>query len=153
MTVAVPSVLGLSQTAATAAIVAAGLVLGTVTNSGAIVASQNPVAGTQVALGSSVALTMSYARVQAATPGFYRGDYKDVGDVFDVINASEFQSSAVSLVPAGNPIYPFYGWMTQVANGTALYSWAAYGNSSPKSGVYLPNSVGAVNLSIPQYVV
>jgi len=153
VTVAVPSLIGQSQAVASAAILAAGLTQGSITNAGAIVVSQNPAAGTQVALGSAVNFTMSFARVQAATPGFYRGDYKDVGDVFDVITAAEFQSSAVSIVPVGNPVYPLFGWMTQVPNGTALYSWAAFGNSSPKSGAYLPNNVGVVNLSIPQYVV
>jgi hypothetical protein len=152
VTVAVPSLLGLSQAAATSAIVAAGLILSTVTNTGAIVVSQSPVAGTQVALGSSVNFTMSYARVQAASPGFYGGQFRNIGDVFDVINASEFQSSAVSTVPVGNPLYPLYGWMTQVPNGTNLYSWASYGNSSPVTGIYQANSVGVVNLSIPRYV-
>ena len=133
MTVAVPSLIGQSQAAATASILAAGLILGTVTNAGAIVVSQNPAAGTQVALGSAVNFTMSFARVQAASAGFYGGSFRNIGDVFDVVNASEFQSSAVSTVPIGNPLYPLFGWMTQVPNGTNLYSWAAFGNSSPRS--------------------
>jgi hypothetical protein len=72
-------------------------------------------------------------RVQAVAPGFYQGDYKDIGDVFDIFNMSDFCSSTVSLVPLGNPAYPLYGWMLQVPSTTPLFSWAAYGNSSPKS--------------------
>jgi hypothetical protein len=95
---------------------------------------------------------MSYARVQAVSPGFYGGNYYNIGDVFDIQNAADFQSSAVSTVPPGNPLYPLYGWMKQVPPTTALYSWAAYGNSSPVTGIYKPNGAGAVNLSIPRYV-
>lgn len=64
-TVAVPDVVGLSQPAATSAIVAAGLVVGTVTtaSSAAVpagsVISQTPAAGTGVAAGSAVNLVVS----------------------------------------------------------------------------------------------
>jgi hypothetical protein len=95
---------------------------------------------------------MAFARVQAVAPGQYGGQYRNIGDVFDIANAGDFQSSTVSIVPPGNPAYPLFGWMLQVANNAPLFSWAAYGNSSPVNGVYGANAVGAVNLSIPRYV-
>jgi|SRR5271154_3466548 len=76
------------------------------------------------------------ARVQAVTPGQYMGDYKDVGDVFDILNTQDFSDSTVSQVPIGNVIYPLYGWMLSVPATMALYSWAAFGNSSPVTGIY-----------------
>jgi beta-lactam-binding protein with PASTA domain len=63
--VAVPNVVGLTQAAAQAAITAAGLTNGTVTNANSAtvpagsVISENPVAGTGVAPGSSVTLVVS----------------------------------------------------------------------------------------------
>src|SRR5262245_1948516 len=63
--VAVPNVVGLTQAAATSAITGANLVVGTVTTassttvpSGSVI-SQNPTAGTQIAIGSAVALVVS----------------------------------------------------------------------------------------------
>src|SRR6185503_14497116 len=62
---AAPNVVGLTQTAATNAITAAGLTLGSVTTAtsttvpaGSVV-SQNPAAGTQVLFGSAVSLVVS----------------------------------------------------------------------------------------------
>lgn len=73
------------------------------------------------------------ARVQAVSAGFYRGDYKDIGDVFDLVNTLDFSDSTASQVPAGNPDYPVYGWMLSVPASTPLFSWAASGNSSPRA--------------------
>lgn len=92
-------------------------------------------------------------RVRAVTPGHYNGSYRDIGDVFDLLNANDFSDSTASMVPPGNPDYPLFGWMIGVPATAALFSWAAFGNSSPVNGTYQPNSVGVVNLSIPRYVV
>lgn len=95
---------------------------------------------------------MAFARVQAAQRGFYAGIFRNVGDVFDIALAGDFSDSTVSQVPVGNPDYPLYGWMTQVPSTTPLFSYAIYGNSTPVQGIYAPNSVGVINLSIPRYV-
>ena len=71
--------------------------------------------------------------VQAVAAGFYRGDYKDIGDVFGIFSPFEFSDSTQSIVPVGDPDYPVYGWMLQVAYSTPPFSWAAYGNSSPRN--------------------
>ena len=72
--VAVPNVVGLTQTAATSAITAAGLTVGTVTTvdehdgaAGSVI-SQNPSAATQVNVGSAVALVVSSGPPQVAVP-------------------------------------------------------------------------------------
>ena len=74
-------------------------------------------------------------RVQAISSGFYQGDYKDIGDVFDLANTGDLSDSTVSQVPAGNPDYPVYGWMLQVPLTTPLYNWsqATGGASSPRN--------------------
>jgi len=73
-------------------------------------------------------------RVQAVAAGFYNGDYRDIGDVFDV-NVLFLSSVGVSFVPPGNPDYPLYGWMQTVPNTTPLFSWALAngGASSPRN--------------------
>jgi hypothetical protein len=71
-------------------------------------------------------------RVQAVAAGFYLGDYKDVGDVFDLLNTADLSSSTVSQVPVGNPDYPLYGWMLVVSSTYPLFSWASSGLSSPR---------------------
>src|SRR5262249_24573750 len=70
----VPNVVGLTQPAASDAIVAAGLVVGVVTTSpsatvpsGSII-SQNPAAGAPVAAGAAVALVVSSGPAQVAVP-------------------------------------------------------------------------------------
>lgn len=74
-------------------------------------------------------------RVKAVAAGFYNGDYKDIGDVFDIYETTDFSSSTVSQVPVSNPDYPVYGWMTQVPSTTPLFSWALAngGASSPRT--------------------
>jgi len=73
-TVATPNVVGLVQADAESAIIAAGLVVGTVTTSNSAtvpagdVISQSPVAGTVVALGSAVDLVVSLGPVTVTTP-------------------------------------------------------------------------------------
>src|SRR5205823_13805838 len=73
-TVAVPNVVGQTQSAATSAITGAGLTLGTVTmqSSSAVAAgnviSESPTAGTRVASGSAVSLVVSSGPAQIAVP-------------------------------------------------------------------------------------
>lgn len=76
-----------------------------------------------------------FARVQATQAGFYRGDYKDTGDVFDLYSAQDLSDSTVSQVPVGDPDYPIYGWMKVVPSSTPLFSWALTGSgaSSPRN--------------------
>lgn len=71
-------------------------------------------------------------RVQAVAAGFYNKDYKDIGDVFDLLSPADLSDSTVSQVPIGNPDYPIYGWMLVVPSNTALFSWASSGLSSPR---------------------
>jgi len=71
-------------------------------------------------------------RVKAVAAGFYQGDYRDIGDVFDIAQ-SDYSPYNVSLVPVGNPDYPLYGWMMQVPSTTPLYDAAsATGASSTR---------------------
>lgn len=71
-------------------------------------------------------------RVQAKAAGSYNKIYRDVGDVFDLLNTGDLSDSTVSYVPVGNPDYPVYGWMTVVSATTPLFSWASSGLSSPR---------------------
>lgn len=97
---------------------------------------------------------MAFARVKAVTGGQYGGVYRDIGDVFDIQNSSDFSNALVSQVPVGNPDYPLFGWMLQVPGGTPLYNYALAngGQSRPTQGIYVTNSQGVKNLSIPRYV-
>lgn len=78
-----------------------------------------------------VAQTSATLRVQAIAAGTYKGDYKDIGDVFD-IGAYDIDTSTGTDVPPFDPAYPIYGWMKVVPSTTPLFSWAASGNSSPR---------------------
>ena len=95
---------------------------------------------------------MSFARVQAVQRGAYGGIFRDVGDIFDIQNASDFSNSTVNY---GSVTTPSYGWMLQVASATPLYSYALSngGISTLVQGTYSANSQGVTNLSIPTYVV
>lgn len=98
---------------------------------------------------------MAFARVKAVQRGQYAKVFRDVGDVFDIVNSSDLSDSTVSQVPVGNPDYPLYGWMLVVPGTTPLYSFALsnQGSSTPVQGTYSTNSQGVKNLSIPRYVV
>ena len=74
-------------------------------------------------------------RVQAVASGFYRGQYRDIGDVFDLANTGDLSDSTVSQVPVGNADYPIYGWMLVVPSTTPLFTWASQGYSSPRNNV------------------
>lgn len=95
---------------------------------------------------------MAYARVQAVQRGFYGGIWRDVGDIFDIANASDFSDSTVN---SGSTATPNYGWMKTVGSSTPLYSYALAngGASTSVQGTYANNTQGVKNLSIPRYVV
>lgn len=69
-------------------------------------------------------------RVQATAPGFYNGRFRNIGDVFDLNSPSDLSDSTVSLVPVGNPLYPLYGWMKQVAANTPLVDFSLSNNGA-----------------------
>lgn len=83
-------------------------------------------------------------RVQATAPGFYNGIFRNIGDVFDLLQLSDYVPFNVSLVPPGNLLYPLYGWMIQVASTTPLvdYSLSTGGASSPQMETRGTNSAG-----------
>lgn len=97
---------------------------------------------------------MSYARVQAVQQGQYANIWRDIGDVFDIANASDLSDSTVSMVPVGDPDYPLYGWMKVVPGTTPLYSYALANNgvSSLNQQTYGVDSAGHRILSVPRYV-
>jgi VWFA-related protein len=135
--VAVPNVVNQTQTAATAAITGAGLVLGTVTqrSSTTVVAgsviSQNPSAGTSVSLGSQVALVVSTGPVavpnvvnltQAAATTAITGAGLAVGAVSQASNATVPSGSVISQNPAAG---------TSVAAGSAVALVVSTGPVAP----------------------
>src|SRR5271154_578051 len=145
MAVAVPNVVGDTQAAATTAITGAGLVVGTVTMaSSATVAvgnviSQMPVAGTSVAGGSAVSLTVSsgpamvnvpnvLGDTQAAATSAITGAGLTLGTVTMASSATVAAGDVISQMPAAG---------TSVANSSAV-------NLSVSSGpaVNVPNVVG-----------
>ena len=91
--VAVPNVVGLTQTAATTALTSAGLTLGTVSSAAnnvvpqGSVAASNPAAGAQVSVGSAVRLLVSTGQAPPPTPNplafennyFVTGDFASAG--------------------------------------------------------------------------
>lgn len=66
-------------------------------------------------------------RVQAVAAGFYKGQMRAIGDVFDLLSPSDLSDSTVSQVPIGNPDYPLYGWMLQVPATATLVNQSLNG--------------------------
>jgi hypothetical protein len=94
------------------------------------VSSLNPFAFGQSAFGVGSFgnnLIPGSLRVQAVAAGFYNGSYRNIGDVFDLLQVADFADSIASFVPAGNPDYPVYGWMLSVPATTPLFSFASTG--------------------------
>jgi beta-lactam-binding protein with PASTA domain len=129
-TVAVPNVVNTTQSAATAAITAAGLTVGAVTTASSAtvpagsVISQNPVAGTQAASGSAVALVISSGAgstlvtvptvvnaTQAAATTAITGAGLIVGTVTTASSTTVPAGAIISQNPAGG---------AQVASGSAV---------------------------------
>jgi serine/threonine-protein kinase len=144
----VPNVVNQTQTAATAAITGAGLVLGTVTqrSSTTVVAgsviSQNPSAGTSVSLGSQVALVVSTGPVavpnvvnltQAAATTSLTGAGLALGAVSQQSSATVPSGSVISQNPAAG---------TGVAAGSAVALVVSTGPVAPPPPPPPPPSSG-----------
>jgi hypothetical protein len=122
----VPNVLGASQADAQAVLTAAFLTSTVVTQVSAppigIVIAQNPPAGTGVAPNAVVTLTISVSgdgfRVMAVTAGWYSGEFRNVGDVFDLLHSADFSDYTLNYEIAGAEYAQ--GWMMQVAPSTPL---------------------------------
>ena len=145
-TVAVPDVVGLAQATAEADIVAAGLVLGTVTTEfsdtvpAGDVISQNPAAGTDVALGSAVDLVVSLGQQTVAVPDVVglaqaaaEADIVAAGLVLGTVT-TEFSDT----VPAGDVISQNPAAGTDVALGSAVDLVVSLGQQT----VAVPDVVG-----------
>ncbi len=96
---------------------------------------------------------MAFARVQAVQGGFYASIWRDVGDIFDIANSTDFSDSSVNY---GSAATPFFGWMLQVAGSTPLYNYSlsnGMGLSDPYQSVMGVDSAGHPLWSIPRTVV
>ena len=69
-------------------------------------------------------------RVRVVRAGYYAGEYRNIGDVFDIASITDYSDSTMNLVPIGNPDYPLYGWMLQVPPTTPLYNYARVSGSA-----------------------
>ena len=144
--IAVPNVVGQAQAAASSAVVAAGLVVGTVTQQASAsvpsgnVISQNPAAGASVAAGSAVNLVVStgpapvtvpnvVGQTQAAASAAITAAGLTVGAVTTQVSAS---------VPAGNVISQNPAAGASVAGGTVVSLVV----SSGPALISVPNVVG-----------
>lgn len=61
-------------------------------------------------------------RVQAVTAGYYGGEYYNAGDVFDIVQASDYSDSTQNYQVHGAEYAP--GWMLKAAPSTSLYQWS-----------------------------
>src|SRR4029079_18972867 len=124
----VPNVVGLTQASASSAITGAGLVVGGVTMSASstvpagIVISQSPIAGSQVAAGSAVALVVSSGPAQVAVPNVV--GLTQASATTSITNAGltvgAITTSSSATVPAGSVISQNPAAATQVASGSAV---------------------------------
>src|SRR5262249_57291200 len=137
----VPNVVGLTQSAATTAITGANLVVGTVTTASSTtvpagsVISQNPTAGTQIAVGSAVALVVSSGEpgqilvpdvvglTQAAATIAISNAGLVLGTVTPTPSATVPAGSVMSSTPpAGTGVAPGSAVALAVSSGPALVS-------------------------------
>jgi beta-lactam-binding protein with PASTA domain len=145
--VAVPNVVGSTQAAATSAIKAAGLIVGTVTTapsstipSGSVI-SENPTAGTMVNAGSAVNLVISSGPGQVAVPNVVGSTQAAATTTIQnaglVVGTVTTQSS--STVPSGDVISetPTAGTMVNAGSAVNLVI------SSGPAQVAVPNVVGS----------
>ena len=126
--VAVPNVVGQPQAAATTAITGAGLVVGTVTTASSStvtagsVISTNPVAATQVNLGSAVSLVISTGPAQVAVPNVV--GQTQAAATTSITGAGlvvgTVSTASSSTVTAGNVISTNPAAATQVNLGSAV---------------------------------
>ena len=168
-TVAVPNVIGQTQTAVSAPITAVGLAMGTVSTSSSqtvpagTVISQNPAAGTQVAVGSAVNLLVSTGLPKPPTANplslnnnyFVTGDYVSAGVTLrgagigglatGSITIPSYTQSATNGVPAGaDVVEALLYWQTlentPVASST-VGSFNGYSIVGQQIGSDIPNYV------------
>ena len=168
-TVAVPSVIGQTQTAASAPLTSVGLAMGTVTTassdtvpSGSII-SQSPGAGTQVAVGSTVNLLVSSGVAQPAVPNplllennyFLTGDYASAGVTLRglgvggmatrAITIQSYTQSAAQGVPDGADVVDaFLYWETVESTASASSTngkFNGYAIAGQQIGNDVPNYV------------
>lgn len=149
--IAVPNVVGQTQAAATTAITSAGLKLGTVTLQASTtvaagnVISENPLAGTSVASGSSVNLIVSsgpplvtvpnvVGQTQAAATATITGIGLKLGTVTPQASATVAAGKVISEIPAAG---------TSVASGSAVNIIV----SSGPAVVTVPNVVGQTQVA------
>lgn len=122
----IPEVEGLTQAAAQAAISAAFLASIIVTKVSipplGVVIDQSPDSGAGVPANTVVTLTVSIDgdgfRCQAVTAGWYNDEFRNPGDVFDILQASDFSDYTLNYEIAGGEYN--VGWMKQVPQSTPL---------------------------------
>jgi 6-phosphogluconolactonase len=145
--VAVPNVVGLTQTAATSAITAAGLTVGTVTMassatvaSGSVV-SQTPAAATMVASASVVNLTVSSGLAQVAVPNVVGMTQTAATSAITAagLTVGTVTMATSATVPSGSVISQSPAAATMVATASAVNLTV----SSGATQVAVPNVVGA----------
>jgi len=136
--VAVPSVVGLTQTAATTAITNAALVVGTVTTAtsttvpaGSVI-SQSPVGGTQVNVGSAVSLVVSSGLPQVAVPSVVGLTQAAASSAITgaALTVGTVTTAPSATVPAGSVISQTPAAGVQVATGSAVGLVVSSGASS-----------------------
>jgi hypothetical protein len=130
--IAVPNLIGSARAVALVALAAVRLSAGSIGTAfstlypvGTVI-SQNPPAGRLAGVGAPVSFVLSLGantgfRVIAITAGEYNGKYYVPGDVFDLLQASDFSDSSVNYGPDSADIQ--LGWMSQVSSATPLYQW------------------------------
>lgn len=148
----VPNVVGMTQSAAQSAIMSAGLAVGSVTqqNNASVpigqVISQNPPAGTQVASGSSVSLSVSIGSAQPVlnvSPGTRPVDEEAGSTTFAVSNSGGGTMSWSATVTSGS-------WLriTSAAsgtnNGTITVGFDANENTVARTGTISVVATGAI---------
>jgi beta-lactam-binding protein with PASTA domain len=143
--VAVPNVVGLTEAAATSAITGANLVVGAVTNASSTtvpagsVISQSPVADTQVATGTAVALVVS-SGPPVAVPNVVGLTQADATAAITSVNLTvgAVTNDSSTTVPAGSVVSQSPIADTQVATGSAV---ALVVSSGPPQ-IAVPNVIG-----------
>jgi beta-lactam-binding protein with PASTA domain/alpha-tubulin suppressor-like RCC1 family protein len=143
----IPNVVGSTQATATAAIIGAGLVVGTVTTQSSatvaagLVISESPVAGTSVTSGSAVNLVVSSGAAKVAVPNVVGATQAaatsaitGAGLVVGTVTTQSSATVATGLVISESPVAG-----TSVATGSAVNLVV----SSGAAKVTVPNVVGA----------
>jgi uncharacterized repeat protein (TIGR03803 family) len=139
-TVAVPNVVGLSETAATAAVEAAGLVVGTVSSewSDTVAAddliSQSPVAGTQVPSGSAVDFVAStYGLVSLVSFKGEDGEQPFMENLAQGEDGNLYGTTCIGGVDDVGTVFR----VTPTGTSTVLHSFALTDGSCPEAGLLL----------------